>query len=86
MRPIKVVLVSTAKDWHGGEQQALLLAQGLRQHGHDCRIVARRGDVVLLFYAYSKIIRIYIFASGVNVGTEIEMPRWFVFHLKCPPR
>ena len=43
MRPIKVVLVSTARDWHGGEQQALLLAQGLRQHGHDCRIVARRG-------------------------------------------
>ena len=43
MRPIKVVLVSTARDWHGGEQQAFLLAQGLRQHGHDCRIAARRG-------------------------------------------
>lgn len=43
MRPIKVVLVSTARDWHGGEQQAFLLAQGLRQHGHDCRIVARCG-------------------------------------------
>ncbi|MBB73658.1 MAG: hypothetical protein CMJ75_03985 [Planctomycetaceae bacterium] len=43
MRPIKVALVSTAKDWHGGEQQAFLLAQGLRQQGHDCRILARRG-------------------------------------------
>ena len=43
MHRIKAVLLSTAEDWHGGEQQALLLAQGLRRHDHDCQILARRG-------------------------------------------
>ena len=42
-RPLRVVLTSTQKAWHGGEEQALLLAQGLRERGHDCSILARRG-------------------------------------------
>ena len=42
-RPLRVVLASTQKAWHGGEEQALLLACGLRERGHDCSILARRG-------------------------------------------
>ena len=46
MRPTKtdrlrVVLVSTQKGWHGGEEQAMLLAVGLRDRGHVCSILAR---------------------------------------------
>lgn len=41
-RPLRVVLASTQKAWHGGEEQALLLARGLRERGHDCSILARR--------------------------------------------
>lgn len=42
-RSLRVVLVSTQKAWHGGEEQALLLANGLRHRRHDCSILARRG-------------------------------------------
>lgn len=41
-RPLRVALVSTQKGWHGGEEQALLLAAGLRDRGHRCSILARR--------------------------------------------
>ncbi|MBP87193.1 MAG: hypothetical protein CMJ64_10815 [Planctomycetaceae bacterium] len=41
--PLRVVLASTQKAWHGGEEQALLLAHGLRDRGHECSILARRG-------------------------------------------
>ena len=39
---LRIVLVSTQKGWRGGEQQAYLLAEGLRQCGHDVQIMARR--------------------------------------------
>jgi len=38
-----VALVSTQKTWHGGEEQARLLAMGLRSAGQRCAILARRG-------------------------------------------
>ena len=41
--PLRVALVSTERGWHGGEQQAYLLVRGLRDRGHTCRILARRG-------------------------------------------
>ncbi len=41
--PLKVVLVSTRRDWGGGEQQAWLLLEGLRARGHDCFVLARHG-------------------------------------------
>jgi glycosyltransferase involved in cell wall biosynthesis len=41
--PLTVALVSTEPQWHGGEEQARLLADGLRQRGHRVAILARRG-------------------------------------------
>jgi glycosyltransferase involved in cell wall biosynthesis len=43
-RQLSVALVSTQNLWHGGEEQAALLAEGLRAAGHRCRILARRGS------------------------------------------
>ncbi|MDA7951860.1 MAG: glycosyltransferase family 4 protein [Pirellulaceae bacterium] len=40
----KFVLVSTQKQWHGGEEQARLLAAGLRRHGHDVLLLAPEGS------------------------------------------
>ena len=42
-RAIRVAIVSTQRRWHGGEEQALLLAEGLRRRGHTCAIFARKG-------------------------------------------
>ena len=42
-RATRVAIVSTQRRWHGGEEQALLLAEGLRRRGHTCAIFARRG-------------------------------------------
>lgn len=39
--PLGVVLVSTQREWYGGEEQARLLAVGLRDEGHRCSILAR---------------------------------------------
>lgn len=41
-----VALVSTARDWGGGEDQALLLARGLRAHGHRCVLLARHASIL----------------------------------------
>ena len=38
-----VALVSTQRGWHGGEEQARLLAVGIRERGGRCVILARRG-------------------------------------------
>jgi L-malate glycosyltransferase len=40
---LTVVLVSTQRHWHGGEEQARLLAVGLRRRGCRCAVLARRG-------------------------------------------
>jgi L-malate glycosyltransferase len=40
---LTVALVSTQRHWHGGEEQARLLAAGLRQRGSRPVIFARRG-------------------------------------------
>jgi glycosyltransferase involved in cell wall biosynthesis len=39
---MRIAIVSTQPHWHGGEVQAALLAEGLRQRGHRCLIIARR--------------------------------------------
>lgn len=41
-----IALVSTARDWGGGEDQALLLAQGLRDRGHRCVVFARHNGAL----------------------------------------
>ena len=40
--PLTVLHLSTEKLWHGGEQQALHLATGLREKGHRCVVAARQ--------------------------------------------
>ena len=40
---LTVALVSTQRRWHGGEEQARLLAAGLRRRGSRPVIFARRG-------------------------------------------
>ena len=40
----KVVIVSTQRGWRGGEEQARLLATGLRLRGHQVCVMARRGS------------------------------------------
>lgn len=42
---LTVALASTQSRWHGGEEQARLLAVGLRQRGHRCLVLARRGGL-----------------------------------------
>ncbi|MDC0307546.1 glycosyltransferase family 4 protein [Planctomycetaceae bacterium] len=39
-QPLRVMLASTERGWHGGEEQARQLVEGLRSRGHDCRIIA----------------------------------------------
>ena len=39
--PMRVTIVSTQQNWHGGEMQAALLAEGLRDLGHECSVLAR---------------------------------------------
>jgi len=41
--PLTVALVSTQRRWHGGEEQARLLAEGLKRRGHRLIVLARRG-------------------------------------------
>jgi glycosyltransferase involved in cell wall biosynthesis len=41
---LTVVLVCTQRNWHGGEEQAALLATGLRWHGHRVKILARQSS------------------------------------------
>jgi glycosyltransferase involved in cell wall biosynthesis len=43
---LTVAIVSTEAQWHGGEEQARLLADGLRQRGHRVAIFARRGGAL----------------------------------------
>lgn len=38
---LRVTIVCTQAHWHGGEDQAALLADGLRTRGHACQLLAR---------------------------------------------
>jgi len=40
---VHVTIASTQKLWHGGEKQAALLAEGIRDRGHRCTILAHDG-------------------------------------------
>ena len=43
-RPLTVALAVTSRLWGGAEQQAALLARGLRDRGHSCHVLASRGS------------------------------------------
>jgi len=40
---LKVAFASTVRGWHGGEEQLLQLLRKLRDWGHECVVLARRG-------------------------------------------
>ena len=44
IKPLRIVLCSSQRGWHGGEGQACLLAVGLRDRGHEVHIFARHGE------------------------------------------
>lgn len=44
LRKLRVAIVSTQAGWYGGEQQACLLAGGLIEAGHECRVFAPAGS------------------------------------------
>lgn len=44
-KPLSIVLASTQRGWHGGEEQAYLLATGLRKRGHEVHLFARRKEI-----------------------------------------
>jgi glycosyltransferase involved in cell wall biosynthesis len=43
---VNFLLLSTERSWHGGEEQLLQLAKGIRQQGHPLWVAARRGGEV----------------------------------------
>ncbi|MGO8752496.1 MAG: glycosyltransferase [Thermoguttaceae bacterium] len=43
---LTIAIVSTQRDWYGGEEQIRLLAQGLRNRGHRVHLLARRRGVL----------------------------------------
>lgn len=43
---MRVALVTTRLDWHGGEGQVALLVRGLRQRGHHCLVLAHADSIV----------------------------------------
>jgi L-malate glycosyltransferase len=45
-RSVKLMFVSSEKNWHGGEEQLRLLVEGATQAGHQCKVAARQGSLV----------------------------------------
>jgi glycosyltransferase involved in cell wall biosynthesis len=44
MSRLRVAIVSTKRDWHGGEEQGRQLALGLHERDHDCHVLAPRSS------------------------------------------
>ncbi|MAT70490.1 MAG: hypothetical protein CMJ58_13310 [Planctomycetaceae bacterium] len=40
---MKILLLSTERGWHGGEEQLRLLVEAAQAAGHECRVAARAG-------------------------------------------
>ncbi len=43
---MNVVHLDTGREWRGGQAQVLLLLEGLRARGHQCRLLAPRGPLL----------------------------------------
>lgn len=43
---MKILHINLERGWRGGERQTLYLMEGLRSRGHECSLLARRGDVM----------------------------------------
>jgi len=42
---VKTAHLDTGREWRGGQAQVLLLLEGLRARGHECRLLAPRGPL-----------------------------------------
>jgi L-malate glycosyltransferase len=60
---LTIAIASTQRHWHGGEEQARLLAVGLRQRGHRCVFLARR-DGALAQRMAADGFEVFSFAGG----------------------
>lgn len=47
MSRLRVAIVSTKRDWHGGEEQLRQLVLGLRDRAHDCQVLAPRSSEIM---------------------------------------
>ncbi|HSP06253.1 MAG TPA: glycosyltransferase family 4 protein, partial [Acidobacteriota bacterium] len=43
---MRVIHIDTGKDWRGGQSQVLMLAEGLKERGHDVILAARKGGAL----------------------------------------
>ncbi|HEY2955697.1 MAG TPA: glycosyltransferase [Candidatus Eisenbacteria bacterium] len=43
---MRTVHLDTGREWRGGQAQVLLLLEGLRTRGHECRLLAPRGPLL----------------------------------------
>jgi L-malate glycosyltransferase len=59
---VKLMFVSSEKNWHGGEEQLWLLVEGAARAGHQCKVAARQKSLVVQRFV----------AAGVEV---LELPR-----------
>ncbi|MCE5302948.1 MAG: glycosyltransferase [Planctomycetaceae bacterium] len=73
--PKTVAIVSTQPFWHGGETQAQLLAEGLRQRGIRCLILARRGGEFARRMAQSGFDVVEFAGRGWNLGAVVRLRR-----------
>lgn len=79
MPPLTIALVSTQRRWHGGEEQAKLLAIGLRQRGHRCVVLARHDGEFAAQMEYEGF-EVVAFAGGgrnpIALGQMRHALRW----------
>ena len=72
---LNIALASTARGWHGGEEQALLLACGLRRRGNRCLILARRGETFARRMAENGFPVTEFSQRGWNMGSWLKIRR-----------
>jgi len=77
-RPLTVALAVTSRLWGGAEQQAALLARGLREGGHSCHIFASRGSPFATRLAAEG----FPVATFLGTGRDLVSLWWIRRHLR----
>lgn len=75
MAKLRIVLVSAARGWYGGEEQARLLAVGLRTRGHECNVLARGGETFARIMAKEGFAVTEFPGRGLNPAALLAMRR-----------
>jgi glycosyltransferase involved in cell wall biosynthesis len=66
MSRLKVAIVTTKRDWHGGEEQMRQLVLGLRERDHDCQVLAPRSSEMVRRLAGKDICLVPLVGKGRN--------------------